>query len=180
MSRLGTAALIGLCSVAPAFATDTPPLSPELQPLDKAVGKWKYQGENQQTAYTKAGKWTWDVDCGWSANRIYLVCSFVMNWPEGTDHSVSLSTYNLLDKAYWHYEVIDDEKGNKPVVSRMTVAGDTWTDASDNVDANSKSAHHYRVVYHFVSSSRVQVKFEVSDDAAHWSTLGQGEGIKQP
>lgn len=60
------------------------------------------------------------------------------------------------------------------------VSGDTWTDASDNVDANNKSAHHYRVVYHFVSSSRLQVKFEVSDDATHWNTLGQGEGVKQP
>ena len=179
MSRLFTAALIGLCSVAPAFAADAVALSPELQLLDKAVGKWSYHGENQQTAYTKAGKWTWEEECGWSANRIYLVCSFVMNWPEGTDHSVSLSTYNTLDKAYWHYEVIDDEKGNKPVVSRMTVVGDSWTDASDNVDANNKAAQHYRVVYHFVSATRVQVKFEVSDDAVHWSTLGQGEGIKQ-
>jgi hypothetical protein len=55
MSRLVTAVLIGLCTVVPAFATDTPPLSPELQPLDKA-----------------AGKWTWDVDCGWSASVICL------------------------------------------------------------------------------------------------------------
>jgi hypothetical protein len=62
----------------------------------------------------------------------------------------------------------------------MTIVGDNWTDASDNVDANSKAAHHYRVVYHYASSTRVEVKFEVSDDAIHWSTLGQGDGIKQP
>jgi hypothetical protein len=164
---------------ASAFAVDSALLSPELRPLDRAVGKWAYHGENVQTAYTKAGKWTWEVDCGWSANRIYLVCSFMMDWPEGPDHSVSISTYNKLDKAYWHYEIIDDYKGNKPVVSGMTIAGDTWVDASDNVDANSKTVSHYRVVYQYTSSTRVEVKFEMSSDGTHWMTLGQGEGIKQ-
>jgi len=180
VNRLFRPVFLALCPLAAAFAANAVPLSPELQRLDRAVGKWNYHGENQQTGYTKAGKWTWEQDCGWSANRIYLLCSFVMNWPEGTDHSVSISTYNSLDNAYWHYEVIDDEKGNKPVVSRMTIVGDTWTDASDNLDANGKAAQHYRVVYHYASAARVEVKFEVSDDAIHWSSLGQGVGAKQP
>jgi hypothetical protein len=179
MNQFSKFALIWMLSVASAFAANQVPLSPELQPLDRAVGKWIYHGENLQTAYTKAGKWAWDVDCDWSANRIYLVCSFVMDWPEGPDHSVSISTYNKLDKSYWHYEVIDDYKGDKPVVSRMTIEGDTWTDASDNVEANNNTASHYRVVYHYASSARVQVKFEISTDGTHWTTLGQGEGIKQ-
>lgn len=173
-------ASICVLTAAPAFGAGAVPMSPELQPLDEAVGTWVYHGENLQTAYTKAGKWTWDVQCGWSANHIYLICSFVMDWPEGTDHSVSISTYNRLDKAYWHYEVIDDENGSKPVVSRMTVVGDTWTDTSDNVDANSKTARHYRVVYQYPSPKRVAVKFQISNDGIHWTTLGQGKGVKQP
>jgi hypothetical protein len=179
MKQFSRSLLLWILSFASACAAATAPLSPEFQPLDKAVGKWIYHGENLQTAYTKAGKWTWEVDCGWSANRIYLVCSFAMDWPEGPDHSVSISTYNRLDKGYWHYEVIDDYRGNKPVVSRMTVDGDTWTDASDNVDANGKTASHYRVIYRYASSTRVEVKFEISKDATHWTTLGEGEGIKQ-
>lgn len=161
------------------FAGNADPLSPELQPLDRAVGKWIYHGENAQTAYTKAGKWTWEESCDWSANRIYLICSFAMDWPEGPDHSVSISTYNKVDKAYWHYEILDDYKGNKPVVARMTVAGDTWTDVSENVEAHSKTISQYRVVYDYVASTRVAVKFEISMDATHWITLGRGEGIKQ-
>jgi hypothetical protein len=179
MRQLMKLASIWILSMAPVFAADAVSMPPELQTLDKAVGKWVYHGENRQTAYTKAGKWTWDVQCGWSANRIYLVCSFVMNWPEGTDHSVSISTYNRVDKAYWHYEVIDDYKGSKPVISRMTVAGDTWTDSTDDVDANSKAARHYRVVYQYPSPGRVAVKFEISNDGVQWTTLGQGKGIKQ-
>lgn len=177
-SQLSRFALISLLSLPPALAAGMAPLSPELQRLDKGVGTWIYHGENVQTAYTKAGKWSWQVNCGWSANRIFLACSFVMNWPEGTDHSLSISTYNKVDKAYWHYEVLDDEKGNRPVISHMTVAGDTWIDASDNVDAGNKRASHYRVVYRYASPTRVEVKFEISKDAIHWMTLGQGEGIR--
>ncbi len=180
MPHIFKIAFIWILLFAPAFAADAPPLSPELQTLNKSVGKWIYHGENLQTAYTKAGKWSWEVDCGWSANHVYVLCSFVMHWPEGTDHSVSVSTYNDVDKAYWHYEVLDDEKGNKPVVSRMTIVGDTWTDATQNADANGKTAPLYRVVYQYASSTRVGVKFEISKDAIHWTTLGQGEGVKQP
>jgi hypothetical protein len=164
---------------AAALAAEPASLAPELESLNIAVGQWGYQGENRQTAYTKAGKWSWDVDCGWSANRIYLVCSFAMDWPEGPDHSLSISTYNKLDKAYWHYEVIDDYKGNKPVVARMLIDGNTWTDASNNVDANGKATSQYRVVYQYTSTTHVNVKFEASDDATHWMLLGEGEGIKR-
>jgi hypothetical protein len=44
----------------------------------------------------------------------------------------------------------------------MTIDGDTWTDAADNVEAGSKTASHYRVVCHYALSTRVQVKFEES------------------
>jgi len=180
LTPISTLSWMSLLAITPVLGAGTPPLSPELQPLQKAVGKWIYHGENLQTPYTKAGKWDWNVDCGWSANRIYVVCSFIMNWPEGPDHSLSVSTFNTVDKSYWHYEVIDDNKGSKPVVSRMTIDGDTWTDASDNIEADNNTASHYRVVYHYLSSTRVDVKFQVSTDGSHWNMLGQGEGIKQP
>lgn len=156
----------------------TQPSSAALRRLNIAIGKWAYHGKNVQTPLTKAGNWTWDVDCRWTANGLFLVCSFTMNWPEGTDHSVSISTYNDLDKSYWHYEVIDDYHGNKPVISRMTVVGSTWTDSTDQVSANGAAASHYRVVYHYMSSTAVEVTFLTSKDGSRWTTLGHGEGIK--
>lgn len=172
--------LLWMFSISPVLAAGEDPMSAALQPLDRAVGKWVYHGENLQTDYTKAGKWTWDVDCSWSANRIFLMCSFVMDWPEGPDHSLSVTTYNKQDKGYWHYEMIDDEPGAKPFVSKMTVAGDTWTDTSESADINSKTTAHFRIVYRYVSSTQVEVKFEISKDGVQWATMGQGEGIKQP
>lgn len=173
--------LLWIFSISPVLAADIAPLSAELQPLDRAVGKWVYHGEDPQTAYTKAGKWTWVVDCGWSTNRIFLLCSFAMDWPEGPNHSISVTTYNKQDKSYWHYEIADDDDtGDKPFVARMTVAGDTWTDSSGGLEIDGKTAPHFRVIYQYVSSTHVKVKFETSDDGVNWSSTGQGEGIKQP
>lgn len=112
MTLASTSKWMSILAITPAFGAGTPPLSPELQPLQKAVGKWVCHGQNLQTPYTKAGKWE---DCDWAANRIYVVCRFIMNWPAGPDHSLSVSTFNKVDNAYWHYEVIDDNKGSKPV-----------------------------------------------------------------
>lgn len=182
MSRLLSAVLAGVISLVVSFtaatAAQTPGLTPELQPLDKGVGTWIYHGKNLQTAFTKAGNWDWTVDCRWSANHIFLTCSFVMHWPEGPDHSVSISTYNKQDKGYWHYEIIDDYPGNKPVVSRMTIVGNTWTSSSESVSANGKTVGHYRVIYTYTSPTHVGVTFQESSDAVHWITLGHGEGVK--
>jgi hypothetical protein len=179
MKQFLKAAAIWMLAIAPAFAAETSSLSPQLQPLNVGAGTWTYHGKNLQTAYTKAGNWSWNQQCGWSANHIYLVCSFTMNWPEGPDHSVSISTYNQTDKSYWHYEVLDDYKGNKPVISRMTISGNTWIDTTENVAANGTTTPHFRVVYQYASPTRVEVKFQTSRDAIHWTTIGQGVGIKQ-
>lgn len=183
MSRFFTAVLAGIFSLvvllAHAPAAETAGQSSELKPLDKGVGRWIYHGKNLQTAFTKAGSWDWTVDCGWSTNHIFLTCSFVMNWPEGPDHSVSISTYNKREQQYWHYEIIDDYPGNKPVVSRMTVVGDTWTELSESVSANGKTVGHYRVIYKYTSPTTVEVTFQESSDAIHWITLGHGQGVKQ-
>ena len=181
MGQFPRFALISILTFAfaPAFGGEPQPLSPELQLLDRGVGKWIYHGRELQTAYSKAGKWTWEEDCGWSANRIYLVCSFDMRWPEGPDHSVSLTTYNMLDKAYWHYEIIDDNKGDKPVVSRMSIVGDEWTEISGGAEVNGKTAPHFKVTYRYASPTRVTVKFEMSKDGTHWTTLGDGEGMRR-
>lgn len=93
MRRFLAVVPLAILSIAPAFAANPPPMSPELQALDKAVGNWTYEGENRQTAYNKA-------------------------------------------------------------------------------------ASHYRVIYRYPSSTRSTVKFQISNDGAHWQTLGQGTGIR--
>jgi hypothetical protein len=178
MKQFLKVALLWLLAIAPAVAADTTAQAPQLQPLNIAVGTWKYHGTNLQTANSKGGNWTWDQVCNWSANRIYLVCSFSMNWPEGPDSSVAIWTYNQTDKSYWHYEILDDDKGNKPFISRMTVSGNTWVETGENVTAGGKNTPHFRVVYQYTSPTRVEVNFQTSTDGISWKTIGQGVGTK--
>ena len=126
------------------------------------------------TADQKASKWTWTEECGWSANRAFMVCSFTMDWSGKVVKSQAISTYNYSDKSYWHYEMFDTENGGAdPFIARMTIAGNTWTHSGK---ADKKT---YRVVYHYASPTQVTVRIELSNDNVHWTTLAQGEGIKQ-
>src|SRR5580692_11786930 len=69
-----------VASTTAAAAADESVLRPPLQVLDIAAGKWEYHGELLATADQRAGTWTWSEDCGWSANRAFMACSFTMHW----------------------------------------------------------------------------------------------------
>ena len=163
-----------VASTAAASAADESVLRPPLQVLDIAAGKWEYHGELLATADQKAGTWTWSEDCGWSANRAFMACSFTMHWPDKIVKSLAVSTYNFTDKSYWHYEMFDsDGAGADPFISRMTVEKNTWTNYGH---ADKKT---YRVIYQYASPTQVSVRIELSDDSIHWTTLARGEGVKQ-
>jgi hypothetical protein len=157
-----------------AVTADESALRPQLQALDIAAGKWEYHGETIATPDQKPGTWTWSEDCAWSVNRAFLTCAFVMHWPDKVVRSIAVNTYNFTDKKYWHYEMFDsDGSGGDPFISHMTISGNTWTNYGH---ADKKS---YRVRYQYASPTRVSVRVELSTDHIHWTTLSQGEGIKQ-
>lgn len=166
--------LAAFAAAVSAVTADESSLRPQLQVLDIAVGKWEYHGQNRATPDQKAEAWTWSEDCNWSANRAFLACSFTMRSPGKVVKSLAVSTYNFDDHGYWHYEMFDsDGKGAEPFISRMTVAGNTWTEYGH---ADKKT---YRIVYQYTSSTQVSLRIELSADKIHWTTVAQGEGIKQ-
>jgi len=167
-------ALAALALTTPILAGNAPTLRPELEPLNIASGTWLYDGETNSVADQKAGKWTWLEECGWSANRAFMTCSFTMNWPDGVVKSQAVSTYNYKDKSYWHYEMFDsDGSGAHPFISRMTIANNTWT----NYGKSDKKT--YRVIYHYTSATQVSVLIQLTDDNVHWTTMAQGKGVKK-
>jgi hypothetical protein len=166
-------ALATLAGAVPALAGSAPTLRPELEPLGIAAGTWLYHGKDKAVAEQKASQWTWLQECGWSANRAFMTCSFTMNSPDGVVKTQSVSTYNYKDKSYWHYEMFDsDASGADPFISRMTIANNTWT----NYGKSNKKT--YRVVYHYTSPTQVSVLIELTTDNVHWVTVAQGEGVK--
>jgi hypothetical protein len=175
MRRLLLLVLVALLTLAsPAWSAEVALASAELRPLNIATGTWTYHGENMAAAGQKAGTWTWIEKCAPSANGAFMACSFTMNGPDQTVKSLAISTYNYSDKSYWHYEMFDSDSGGAdPFIARMTIQGNTWV-VSGTADKKT-----YRVTYHYSSPTQVTVRIELSDDNIHWTTLAQGEGVKQ-
>ena len=153
-------------------------LSPELQKLDVSTGRWVFHGKTLKTASGKPGAWTWNEDCGWSPNHLYLECTFSNVWSGKAVESLVVDTYNSEDKSYWHYELYaSGEHGNNPFVSRMEINGNTWIEHGREAVPGKKSGE--RIVYQWDPPNRVSVAIETSKDGVHWEAVDQGEGVKQ-
>ena len=162
-----------------ALAAGNQALSPELQKLDISAGRWVYHGKTLNTTSGKAGNWTWNEDCGWSANRVFMVCSFTNNWAGKTVKSLVVDTYNRKDKSYSHYELFNGgDSGAKPFISKMTIIGNTRIEYVTDSEHGKKI--ETRITYAFDSPTHVKVKIEISHDGTHWVTVDEGEGVKQP
>lgn len=162
----------------PALAASNLALSPELQKLDISAGRWVYHGETLNAASGKAGTWTWNEDCGWSQNREFMVCSFTNDWSGTLIKSLVVDTWNKKDQSYWHYELYPGAAGDKPFISRMTVNGNTRIEYA--TDSEHGKQVETRITYVFDSATHVKVTIETSGDGAHWVSVDQGAGVKQP
>jgi hypothetical protein len=165
-------------TLAPMFSAGGQPLSPELQKLDISVGRWVFHGKTLKTASGKPGSWTWNEDCRWSPNHLFLECTFSNVWSGRAVESLVVDTYNSKDHSYWHYELYaSGEPGKSPFVSRMEIAGDTWIEFGQEAVPGKKIGE--RIVYRWQSPSHVSVAIENSKDGVHWEAIDQGEGEKQ-
>lgn len=163
----------------PALAAGNQSLSPELQKLDISAGHWVYHGETLNTPISKPGKWTWNEDCNWSANRVFMMCSFTNEWSGRIVKSLVVDTWNAKDRSYWHYELFNGgDSGAKPFISKMTVNGNTRIEHAEDVDHGKQV--RTRITYVFDSPTHVRVKIEVSRAGKPWITVDEGEGVKQP
>lgn len=180
MNRLASLLMcVAMLVNASAIAAGKPPLSPELQKLDISVGRWVFHGKTLKTRSGKPGSWTWNEDCRWSPNQLYLECTFSNNWSGKQVESLVVDTYNSVDRSYWHYELYSGgENGQKPFISRMTVQGNTWIEYGQEAVPGKKVGE--RIVYRWASPTRVGVAIETSKDGVHWEAVNQGEGTKLP
>lgn len=161
-------------------AADAPARPPQLQALDVSAGKWIYHGTTVASDKDKAGTFTWNEDCSWSANQNFLMCSFTNDWSGMIVKSMVVDTWNDTDKTYWHYEMFaSGASGAKPFISRMHIRDNVWTEYGESEEDGKKV--HFRIIYRFTSPTRVSVKLESSrDGGAHWTTSAEGMGVKQP
>ncbi|HVC02500.1 MAG TPA: hypothetical protein VND80_09895 [Steroidobacteraceae bacterium] len=159
---------------APANTIGTAP-TPQLQRLDVSAGRWVFHGKLAPTKSAKPGAFTWNENCRWSPNHLYLECTFSNLWSGKAVESLVVDTYNSADHGYWHYELFaTGEPGRKPFISRMTIAGNTWIEYGGRAVPGKKSGE--RIVYHWGPPGRVRVAIERSKDGVHWTATAKGDG----
>ena len=168
-------AMVGLIPVLGANALS---LSPELQKLDVSVGHWVFTGRTLRAKTGKPGAFTWNEDCRWSSNQLYLECTFSNVWAGKAVESLVVDTYNSADRSYWHYELFGSgEPGAHPFVSRMAIHGNTWIEYGKKAIPGKQAGE--RIVYHWGTPGRVHVAIESSKDGVHWTVTDQGEGERK-
>ncbi len=145
--------------------------TPEFHKLDISEGHWVFHGTTLKTRSGKPAPWTWNEDCRWSPNHLYLQCTFSNVWGGKPVESLVVDTYNTTDHRYWHYEFYSGgAPGDKPFVAPMDINGNTWIEHGEK---------GMRIVYVWDSPKHVLVTIEKSKDGVHWDVIDRGEGIKQ-
>lgn len=177
MKRITILFAIGLFLI-PAVQASAKSRPAELQKLDIATGHWVFHGKSMGAASGKTGPWTWDADCRWSADRLYLLCLFHNTWSGQPVKSLVVDTWNSHDKSYWHYEMFSaGASGEHPFSSRMAIMGNRWIEYGHSEDHGKEI--DTRIVYVYASSTRVHVEIQVSRDGKSWKTVDSGEGVKK-
>lgn len=177
MKRFALLMALTFAAAGTVLAADSGSSVPELQKLDVSAGRWVFHGKSLATPFSKSGTWIWHEDCRWSDNRIFLECTFDNLWSGKAVRSLVVDTWNSTDHSYWHYEFFAaGASGAHPFVSRMTIAGSDWTEYGTATQKGRKLGE--RILYHFASPARVEVRIEVSPDGSHWVTVDRGTGSR--
>lgn len=160
-----------------AFAQSAPATGDKLGELGVSAGQWVYQGHFLHGKGQRSTAWTWHEDCHWSANRVFMLCSFSNTWGGRHVDSVVVDTYDREADVFWHYEVFDSgDAAGKPFAAKMRIDGNTriesWTG-----NHRGKSVRQ-QIVYEFASSNKVMVLFQRSIDGKSWETTATGTGKK--
>src|SRR6185437_12672819 len=96
--------LLLVSSIPPAaVAQSPPPQDTALHQLDVSAGRWVYHGQAMDGKGAQPSAWTWNADCRWSANHVFMLCSFSNTWGGRHVDSVVVDTYSSKDGAFWHY-----------------------------------------------------------------------------
>jgi hypothetical protein len=165
------------CMPCAALAQSPPAQSGPVSQLDVSAGRWVYHGHFIGGKGTHPSAWTWHEDCRWSANRVFMLCSFSNTWGGRHVDSEVVDTYDPRGSSFWHYEIFDSgDAAGKPFASKMRIDGATriewWTETR-----HGKSVRQ-RIVYKFASDREVTVLFQRSTDGSHWDTTATGTGEK--
>jgi len=139
------------------------------------VGKWQSEGAFLETPYSKAGKVSSNIDCGWSPQGNFLICEQLITDSGGKHTQLSIFSYNSKDGNYTISSMAG--AGKQPWNGTVTINGSIWT-YPGGYEADGKKVE-IRTINDFSVPGTESFKTEFSDDGgAHWIVTLQGTAHK--
>ena len=175
MKRMLGSMLVALTVFSGAWAADAKFKPAAVAQLAPSIGRWVFHGTSRE--HGKTVPFTWNEDCRWSSNRLYLECTFSNVWGGKPVESLVVDTYNSEDHGFWHYELYASGAPSKDLlVSRMTIEGNTWIEYGE---AKPGKPLTERIVYRWDPPARVHVEIQHSKDGKTWTVEAAGDGLRQ-
>src|SRR5215469_7130446 len=139
------------------------------------VGKWESEGTFFDTPFSKAGKVSSNIDCGWSPQQNFLICEQLITDSTGKHTQLSIFSYNSKDKNYTISSMAGP--GKQPWNGTLNIDGNIWT-YPGGYEANGKKVT-IRTINDFSVPGVESFRTEFSDDGgAHWVTTLKGTAHK--
>lgn len=160
--------LMGATAPEPAATPD-----PALAQLDRLAGTWDSPGTFVNSAYSKAGIARATTTCGWSDDRIFLICqqSVVMNGKPG--HDVAIYTYDPAAKTYRFYNIGVASSSGTPI--GVTKDAITYSGSFNDGDKHVLT----RTLNLWSSPQRYAWRAEYSlDGGTSWTLMGSGTATR--
>lgn len=150
--------------------------APEHKRLGYFVGTWLGEAQIHPNPFMPAGSYSAKEVCEWFEGGYAVVCLSEGRGPMGPTKSLMIFGYSTEEKTYVAYSV-DNSPMIMTVVSKGTLAGDTWTyiDESKMGGAPVKS----RFTIREASPTTHVYKWEVLGKDGKWQLIMEGSSKKQ-
>jgi hypothetical protein len=154
--------------------SDTPKPAPELKKLDYFVGTWHAEGELKPGPFGPGGKFSSTNRVQWMDGAFFLVTQSDFHGATGSGSETAYMGYDTDNKIYTYDSFntlgeADHAKGN--------LDGNTWIWLSDTQIGTQTMKG--RMTLNILSPTTYHFKFEISPDAATWTTVIEGQDTKQ-
>ncbi len=142
--------------------------------LDRFAGVWTSPGTLLATPYSKAGSATATTTCAWSAGRYFMICQQTIVSGSGSDHVLSVYTYDAAKHGYAFYHIGADGGGS----SDIAIAGDTVIYSNTFTDRGNRVT--IRTLNVWQNARRYNWRTEyTTDGGATWSPMASGSAAKR-
>lgn len=164
-----------LCSSLSLVAAD----KPNAEVLGRWVGgKWPLEGKMLDTEFSKAISVTGVSNCGWSPDRVFMICDQSLVVDGKPDRALSVYVFDPDNSTFHFYGL--SPTGGAPHTSDVVISadGNHW-EYQNNSEIKGKTVQ-FRTINEWRSADSIEWWSEYSsDEGQHWTKMGGGSEKRQ-